>query len=61
MAIIKPSDLMRRKRELIERIVKDLSPGIKDTARRYLETLSIDDLRDKERAKNFLRKKGLIH
>ncbi len=60
MAIMKPSDLMRRKKELIEQIIKDLSPGVRDTARRYLETLSIDDLRDMEKAKNFLRKKGLI-
>jgi len=57
---MKPSDLMRRKKELIEQIIKDLSPGVRDTARRYLETLSIDDLRDMEKAKNFLRKKGLI-
>lgn len=61
MSIIKPSDLMRRKKELIEQIIKDLSPGVRDTARRYLETLSIDDLRNKDKARSFLRKKGLIH
>lgn len=61
MAIIKPSDLMRRKKELIEQIIKDLSPGVRDIARRYLETLSIDDLRNKDKARSFLRKKGLIH
>ena len=60
MSVIRPSDLMKRKREVIDELVRDLSPGVRDSARKYLETLPMEELRDKDRIKDLLRRKGFI-
>ncbi len=60
MSVIRPSDLMKRKREVIDELVRDLSPGVRDSARKYLETLPMEELRDRDRIKDLLRRKGFI-
>ncbi len=60
MSIIRPSDLMKRKKELIDQIIKDLSPGLRDQARRFLEKQGLEILSDRKKVLELLKKKGLI-
>ena len=60
MSITRPGDFLgRKKREIIEEITRDLSPGVRDEARRILENLSMEELMDRRRVLEKLRKKGL--
>ncbi|MCD6488238.1 MAG: hypothetical protein J7K21_03330 [Desulfurococcales archaeon] len=59
MSVTRPSDFLKRKREVIEEITRDLSPGVRDEARRILENLSMEELMDRRRVLEKLRKKGL--
>lgn len=60
MSIIKPEDLYKRRKELINELTKDLSPGIRDSVRRVLEELPIDILSDRKKVFEILKKRGLI-
>ncbi len=61
MSIIKPDDLYKKRRkELLDNILKDLSPGLRDQARRLLEELDIETLSKREKVLEYLRKKGII-
>ncbi len=58
MAVVRRGGV-RRKRELIEEILKDLSPGLRDEARRILLEQDLDVLLDREKALGLLRRRGL--
>ncbi len=60
MSVIKPEDLVRRRREVLEALLRDLSPGLREEARRILEELPLDVLLDKRRALEELRRRGLV-
>ncbi len=59
MSLYKPNKHMD-KRRIIENILKDLDPGIRDSARRFLEELDQNILTDKQRVLKLLKNKGLI-
>ncbi len=60
MAVIKPDDLLRRKKELVEKILRDLSPGVRDEARRILLEQDMTVLMDKHKVLELLKRRGLI-
>lgn len=60
MSVIKPEDLFRRKRSVIEEITRDLAPGVREAARRILEELRPEDLMDRRKVIEVLRKRGVI-
>ncbi len=57
MSLYKPNKHLD-KRKIIENILKDLDPGIRDSARRFLEELDQNVLRDKQRVLRLLKNKG---
>ncbi len=59
LSLYKPDKYMN-KRRTIENILKDLDPGIRDSARRFLEELDQNILMDKQRVLKLLKKRGLI-
>jgi len=59
LSLYKP-DKHLDKRRIIENILKDLDPGIRDSARRFLEELDHNVLKDKQRVLRLLKNKGLI-
>ncbi|WFO75257.1 hypothetical protein J4526_09375 [Desulfurococcaceae archaeon MEX13E-LK6-19] len=60
MSILKPDDLMKKKKELINEVLKDLSPDVREAARRILEELPYERLLDRRDVLVFLKKKGLV-
>ncbi len=60
MAVIKPDNLLRRKKELVEKILRDLSPGVRDEARRILLEQDMTVLMDKHKVLELLKRRGLI-
>ncbi len=60
MAVIKPDDVLRRKKELVEKILRDLSPGVRDEARRILLEQDMSVLTDKRKVLELLKRRGLI-
>ncbi|ABN70546.1 hypothetical protein Smar_1456 [Staphylothermus marinus F1] len=59
MSLFKPGKTIDR-RKIIEQILKDLDPGIRDEARRFLNTLRDEDLVDRVKVSSLLKKKGLL-
>ncbi len=58
MSIVKPGDHKRKSRkEIIEEVLKDLSPGVRDEARRLLEELPVERLGVDE-LRGFLKRRG---
>ena len=60
MSILKPDDLMKKKKELINEVLKDLSPDVREAARRILEELPYERLLNRRDVLVFLKKKGLV-
>ncbi|MET1160285.1 MAG: hypothetical protein ABWW65_04935 [Thermoprotei archaeon] len=59
MSIFKPTRFPR-KRDLIEEALKDLDPAIREKARELLELLDENTLKNRDKVREFLRKRGLI-
>ncbi|ADI32099.1 hypothetical protein Shell_0993 [Staphylothermus hellenicus DSM 12710] len=59
MSLFKPGKNIDR-RKIIEQILRDLDPGIRDEARRFLSTLRDEDLVDRVKVNSLLKKKGLL-
>ncbi len=59
MALFKPKKPFDR-RGMIEDILRDLDPSLREEARRLLENLPQEQLLNKEYVRRFLRKKGLL-
>ena len=51
---------MFKKKRIIDEILKDLSPDVREAAKSYLETLSIDELMSSREVMRKLREKGFI-
>ncbi len=60
MSILKPDDLMKKKKELINEVLKDLSPDVREAARRILEELPYERLLNRRDVLVLLKKKGLV-
>lgn len=59
MSIFKPTKYPRKK-DLIEQALKDLNPSLREQARSLLEELDENTLSNREKVRDFLRKKGLL-
>ncbi|WP_245521820.1 hypothetical protein [Staphylothermus hellenicus] len=59
LSLFKPGKNIDR-RKIIEQILRDLDPGIRDEARRFLSTLRDEDLVDRVKVNSLLKKKGLL-
>ena len=59
MSIFKPSKSFRKK-EMIEQALKDLDPSLREQARVLLEELDEKTLADKDRVREYLRRRGLL-
>lgn len=61
MSVLKPDDLFKKKKqEVIEEILKDLSPDVREAARRILEELPYEKLLDRRSITSYLRKRGFF-
>ncbi len=49
-----------KKKELIERVLRDLSPGLREEARRLLEEQDLSVLMDRRRLKKLIEEHGLL-
>lgn len=49
-----------KKKELIEHVLRDLSPGLREEARRFLEEQDVSVLMDRVRLKKLLKERGLL-
>jgi hypothetical protein len=59
LSVIRPRDYRRRR--LIEDALRDLSPDVRDEARRLLESLDYSVLSDREAVRRLLRRRGFLH
>ncbi|MCS7128340.1 MAG: hypothetical protein N3E36_04075 [Sulfolobales archaeon] len=59
MSLFKPRKSPSARKEVIEDVVKDLPPGLRDEAKRILEE-SMWALESREKAIDYLRKRGLL-
>ncbi|RLG81453.1 MAG: hypothetical protein DRO13_01170 [Thermoprotei archaeon] len=59
MSVYRPSRYPK-KRELIEEALKDLNPSIREQARRVLEELDESTLSNRDRVRDFLKKRGIL-
>ena len=50
----------RSKKEIIEDVLRDLEPNVREEARRFLEEIKGLELMDREELKTMLRKRRLI-
>ncbi len=60
LSIFKPVKKPTRK-ELIENALKDLDPSVREKAREILETLDENSLKNMDKVKELLRKRGLLY
>jgi len=59
MSVYRPSRYPK-KRELIEEALKDLNPSIREQARRVLEELDESTLSNRDRVRDYLKKRGIL-
>lgn len=59
MSLYKPGKDLDRKK-IIDQILRDLNPDVREEARRILITLSTSELIDRTRVNRILKKKGLL-
>ena len=60
MSVLKPDDLMKKKKDVIDRLLRDLSPDVRDLSRDILNEMSYEELLDRKKVFEILRKRGVI-
>lgn len=60
MSVFKPTKKPAR-RELIENALRDLDPSVREKAREVLESLDDNSLKNKDKIRELLRRRGLLH
>lgn len=60
MSILKPDDLLKKKKDVIDKLLRDLSPDVRDLAKNILNEMSYEELLDRKKVFEILKKRGVI-